>query len=1188
MPLVRVQVRNEYGLGVPELYKETNREDPKAVLDGVAVSGLVGILRQLGDLAEFAAEVFHGLQEQAMATASRSHKLMVRVKHIEAALPLLEKAVLSQRSHLHFAYTAGSDWHAHVQNEQNHFIYNDLPRFIMDSYEECHDPPRLHLLDKFDTGGPGSCLKRYSDPSFFKRASARPDEANAEKVPRGKKVHKSKKKRAWQRNGEVSRGASISNQSGRMQLASLNVDEQTSPSQTVSTFNVALKSYLGDKSNSFDSRTGSAYIECVLDPSYCMKPEEHEPKETSSSRIKMQHNDSLDFAFVDEQRGIVDDDSPCSSSQEQTGPSSSSATWEEKTEIVERKSQQYDHEETLEMFPTNFDLDAQEREVVNFRIVDQMDLQFDNENTPTSIFGGNQLDDIESEPDTYMDALNTIESESETDIDCQTKQEVKQYSNFNDEGIEDGMHGLKAHNLDCHPSNFESQTAAFNFSNKGTSCDKPYPVSLGSYAHEQSPQLVGKSSTCGDTPCINLCGNADILDGLQMDSVISNTSNFVSRETVNSTAHEQSPQMAGKSSSCGDTPGINLCEDADILDGSQMDSVISNTSYFGSRETNPQAPTSDKIIISSCESQKSPTELSGVHSVTFWTNGGLLGLQPSKPPDCSILNAVSQYSLTRSKEETSGPSSQSNILKGDGHAGKPDISAKCFEIIEQNPSSKCSTSCHNDQEDGISIKKPSWRFSPADLDVKLEKYGDSHHSNRFNHSHRHGLNETGVATPGTKQPANPDVKAVSTEASHKDGENSSRIYGLSSGMLGNGFRRNVSLAQDENSDIVSSVKTGVFEQKSRDQSVVYQTSSETTCEYFGTGPAVNSPASSPPLEHMKISFEPINGFETSKLTLKFPDQNHCHESSRDMFPSFQLVPEHAILPHDVGSDSEDDTFCRSSPYMSDDCLSHHSESNSEQWESSEILQGKDHELYDALCRISSSDSVSSSPDLEGTPQGSIRIDCGIQGPCAENGVEPSQSGPLLDLPSFDSLNPLYKQEIKNNSDAKDLQELDFPKEPTPLPPPLPPLQWRVMKSHSDVAGDKQDAVSETLNHAFDMKLSGSDIYLQPKPSLVKQQQNIEEATAFTLKSKPDQQKLNERKEANQAANGDGMDEKEDFLHQIRAKSFSLKRTVTVRPTFAPGPASNVKVTAILEKANAIRQAVGSDDGDDDDDNWSDT
>ena len=53
MPLVRLEVRNEYGLGVPELFRgAVRKEDPKAILDGVAVAGLVGILRQLGDLAE--------------------------------------------------------------------------------------------------------------------------------------------------------------------------------------------------------------------------------------------------------------------------------------------------------------------------------------------------------------------------------------------------------------------------------------------------------------------------------------------------------------------------------------------------------------------------------------------------------------------------------------------------------------------------------------------------------------------------------------------------------------------------------------------------------------------------------------------------------------------------------------------------------------------------------------------------------------------------------------------------------------------------------------------------------------------------------------------------------------------------------------------------------------------------------
>ncbi|KAK8692571.1 hypothetical protein V6N13_076028 [Hibiscus sabdariffa] len=63
-----------------------------------------------------------------------------------------------------------------------------------------------------------------------------------------------------------------------------------------------------------------------------------------------------------------------------------------------------------------------------------------------------------------------------------------------------------------------------------------------------------------------------------------------------------------------------------------------------------------------------------------------------------------------------------------------------------------------------------------------------------------------------------------------------------------------------------------------------------------------------------------------------------------------LVPVPDIPAHDVTSDSDDNTFCRSSPYMSDDCLSHCYESNIEQWESGETPESKDPELYDALSR----------------------------------------------------------------------------------------------------------------------------------------------------------------------------------------------------------------------------------------------
>ena len=44
---------NEYALGSRDLYRAADQHDPEAVLDGVAMAGLVGVLRQLGDLAEY-------------------------------------------------------------------------------------------------------------------------------------------------------------------------------------------------------------------------------------------------------------------------------------------------------------------------------------------------------------------------------------------------------------------------------------------------------------------------------------------------------------------------------------------------------------------------------------------------------------------------------------------------------------------------------------------------------------------------------------------------------------------------------------------------------------------------------------------------------------------------------------------------------------------------------------------------------------------------------------------------------------------------------------------------------------------------------------------------------------------------------------------------------------------------------
>ncbi|TKY65741.1 SCAR4 protein [Spatholobus suberectus] len=65
------------------------------------------------------------------------------------------------------------------------------------------------------------------------------------------------------------------------------------------------------------------------------------------------------------------------------------------------------------------------------------------------------------------------------------------------------------------------------------------------------------------------------------------------------------------------------------------------------------------------------------------------------------------------------------------------------------------------------------------------------------------------------------------------------------------------------------------------------------------------------------------------------------------------------------------------------------------------------------------------------------------------------------------------------------------------------------------------------------------------------------------------------------------DERDSLLEMIRTKSFNLRPAGVNRPPSIQGPKTNLRVAAILEKANAIRQALAGSDEDDDADTWSD-
>lgn len=406
MPLNRYQIRNEYSLADPELYKAADKDDPEALLEGVAMAGLVGVLRQLGDLAEFAAEIFHDLHEEVMATAARGHSLMVRVKQLEAEFPLIERAFLSQTNHSSFFYNSGTDWHPNLRIDQNMVTRGDLPRFVMDSYEECRGPPRLFLLDKFDVAGAGACLKRYTDPSSFKVETSSYAFTTSD-VQRDKRTRKTKKRGSRWRNGETPEVLPTSH----AKLHQLFLEERIENSINVPVHRVKLKRKLNGFP--FDLKTGKSYMKKFLEAS---SPEHKVVHEVGidSSPLRLPSADAYETS-VD-----TEDIRPPSPDKE--------VMRRNKRASLSPSPPQIEENNTLRpcLDEVNEDLSLYQVRGISRRshksqstdilpsLVDEKEIAVDGENrTERDI--GYESDDVASEIDNYVDALTTMEPELETD-----------------------------------------------------------------------------------------------------------------------------------------------------------------------------------------------------------------------------------------------------------------------------------------------------------------------------------------------------------------------------------------------------------------------------------------------------------------------------------------------------------------------------------------------------------------------------------------------------------------------------------------------------------------------------------------------------------------------------------------------------------------------------------------------------
>ncbi|MCD9646229.1 hypothetical protein HAX54_035917 [Datura stramonium] len=419
MPLNRYQIRNEYSLADPELYKAADKDDPEALLEGVAMAGLVGVLRQLGDLAEFAAEIFHDLHEEVMATAARGHSLTVRVQQLEAEFPLIERAFLSQTNHSSFFYNAGADWHPNLRIDQNMVTRGDLPRFVMDSYEECRGPPRLFLLDKFDVAGAGACLKRYTDPSSFKVEASSYGFTTSD-VQREKKTRKTKKRGSRWRNGETPEVFPTSH----AKLHQLFLEERIENGINGPAHRVKLKRKLNGFP--FDPKTGKSYMDKFLEAS---SPEHKVVHEVGidSSPLRLPSTDAYETLMDTEDIRPPSPDKEVMQRNKSASLSPSPPQSEESNALkpclgevdedlshyrfrgISRRSHK---SQSTDIFPSTHS------------VVDEKEIAVDGERrTERGI--DYDSDDGASEIDNYVDALTTMESELETDSEQRARRDLQ-------------------------------------------------------------------------------------------------------------------------------------------------------------------------------------------------------------------------------------------------------------------------------------------------------------------------------------------------------------------------------------------------------------------------------------------------------------------------------------------------------------------------------------------------------------------------------------------------------------------------------------------------------------------------------------------------------------------------------------------------------------------------------------------
>ncbi|KAI7727951.1 hypothetical protein M8C21_028298 [Ambrosia artemisiifolia] len=1116
MPFSRYQIRNEFSLADPELYKAADKDDPEALLEGVAMAGLVGVLRQLGDLAEFAAEIFHGLHEEVMATAARGHGLLTRVQQVESDLPIIERAFLSQTGHSAFFSSPGISWHPNLQTEQNLITKGDLPRFVMDSYEESRGPPRLFLLDKFDVAGAGACLKRYTDPSFYKVEVPSYGMMNAE-AQRDKKIRKTKKKGSRWKNGDTPDVF----QASHVKLHQLLLEERVQNGASEPARRVKIKKR--EIKFPFDTETGKGYMEKFLSSP---------PEDKLVHEVKMV-----------------------------TSPLHLRTRSSEEAEL-----------ETLEDKMINSPLDD----------IEEKHISVVEENKGDGIEDVYQSDDVASETDNYMDALATMESEVETDVEFRAansdpiiKQET--FSDSNLEKLQKEQVSDSQSASDDVSSPMKSKVTTLSDSNSDSTMTSPNNMSPRvnsphAYASTEIPFRPRALSTQVSDNCIEASDNADLLvdqdtlkesNSKESDLSEMSSSNYVD---VNIPTKDGEIEIDPENT----IASIDICED-DVLE-SKSDPAEATVSYSnedetGDKETSSVDSENENANVSVCDPDDGKN---GDNHVIPEGEKELderkTELVISETKDSSPVSVPDEYESNEIKDlsATEEPGQNILVVDGLGNVHNSDESVEKESVISpeldsipsayydhnngsENDIDESSTNLIESDEKKETVISPELNSTPsASNDQSSNQISDNicdGHGNEVDNMERESLESFISLEPDSAYNDHPIIQSL--HSVHKNG--------------------------DEN-DADNPEKESVKKKELSEESVMSTGSDSIPSAYDDHANNGNE------TDGDNLETESIESGEKKELSeepepIISPESDSVPSAYHD-HPNIQLLD--SIYNNGNENDNDNDN----------DNPSTGSNESGEKKESSEesvivpeldsIPSGIDHSNIQVVSPDadiqSNTDFLDHGPDLAESAEAQESKSLSVDQDRQTNAVSIEDNTDQLEtLESRNHANPDPVEPPVVDLLLPTLAPINM-EEPPPLPP-LPPMHWMMGRSQNpsfmSIPGGGQADISH-FPPVFPQ--------IETHPTL-----NQNEISRNEISEHDHDHEVNKAKSVEEIVAQPPVDREESQNNQ----SFNLKPAVPTRPIIQ-GPTTNLRVAAILEKANAIRQAFAGSDDDEDDDSWSDS